>query len=241
MNNKINLYNTASDIHTDQSIYDNFNGFIFSKDRNVFNKLVSKIMFYDMTKHLVGDIIECGVFKGSGILSWLKLIDMNEPHSIKKVIGLDFFDPSFVEDIKNEVDRETMRQVFTRDKELNLNDVSYDGITAKIKNAGIENSKFELVKGDVIETSRELVKMRPGLRISILYLDLDLYEPTIAALENFWDRVVPGGIVVFDEHAYHSWSEAQAVDEFVTKYNLKGALRSTNIKAPTAFIVKPLV
>jgi hypothetical protein len=129
----VNLYNTDTNINMNQNIFDSYNNFIFSKDRNIFNKLYSRFYFYNMTKHLLGDIIECGVFKGSGFFAWLKMLDMNEPNSIKKVIGFDFFDPNFVDNLDNKIDKETMKQVFTRCENLDLNDISLSGIYAKIE------------------------------------------------------------------------------------------------------------
>jgi hypothetical protein len=232
----INLYNNNSNITENQSIYDSFNNFIFSKDRNVFNKLYSKFMFYNMTKHLSGDIIECGVFKGSGLLAWLKILDMHEPNSIKKAIGFDFFDPNFVDKINNEIDKETMKQVFSRCNDLDKDELSISGVRQKINNANINDSKFELVEGDIIKTSKDFVDNRPGFRISILNMDLDLDDPTYLALNAFWPRIVDGGIVIFDEYAYHSWSEANAVDKFVKEKRL--FLHRTNIKTPTAYLIK---
>jgi hypothetical protein len=237
MAKRVNLYNNSKDVQSNQRIYDSFNDFIFSDDRNVFNKLYSKFLFYQATEHLHGDIVECGVFKGSGLLSWLKILDIHEPHTIKKVMGLDFFDNSFVDNLEDDNDRDVMSQVFTRDKNLEASDISVDGIHNKIVNAGFSTSKFELVQGDVSITSRELAQSRPGFRISILYLDMDLYEPTYAALVNLWDNIVPGGIVVFDEHAYHGWSEAKAVDQFVKETGV--TLHRTDFKAPTGYIIKP--
>jgi hypothetical protein len=231
-----NLYNDTSTIHKNQKNYDSFNDFIFSNDRNIFNKLYSRIQFYEMTKHLNGDIVECGVFKGSGLLTWLKILSMNEPNSIKKVLGFDFFDSSFVDDLEKGIDRDTMKQVFTRVQDLNLSDISLPTIFAKIIDAGFDESTFELIRGDVIETTKRYVEESPGFRISVLYLDMDLYKPTYAALKNLWNNVVVGGVIVFDEYAYHSWSESEAADEFIEEYGLK--LHRTNIKAPTAYIIK---
>jgi hypothetical protein len=232
-----NLYNTDGRIDINQKIYDSFNDFIFSNDRNVFNKLMSRKHFYDLTKNLHGDIVECGVFKGSGLLSWLKIVDMYEPNSLKKVIGFDFFGSDFVNALEDDIDRETMMQVFTRDNNLQDSEISIEGIKAKIENAGFSSNKYELVQGDVSITTEQYLKERPGLRISILYLDMDLDKPTYDALNNLWDRIVPGGVVVFDEYAYHSWSESNAVDRFVNEFGLE--LENTFIKAPTAYILKP--
>lgn len=232
----VNLYNNSSNISANQSVYDSFNGFILSSDRNIFNKLYSRIKFYEMTKHLMGDIVECGVFKGSGILTWLKILEMNEPNSIKKVIGFDFFNPDFVDDLQDEVDRELMKQVFDRCKELEKNELTVEGVRNKIALAGFNDNKYDLVAGDIALTSKSFLKDKPGLRISILYLDLDLGDPTYDTLNNLWDRVVDGGIVVLDEYAYHGWSESNGVDKFVKEHGL--IIYPTNVKTPTAYIVK---
>lgn len=191
--------------------------------------------FYELTKNLHGDIVECGVFKGSGLAVWLKLLDMYEPNSIKKVLGFDYFNPDFVETLENVVDKNTMAQVFKRCEATN-SELSIRAVQDTLLGAGFKTDKFELIQGDITSTSKDYLSDKPGLRISILYLDLDLDEPTYDALNNMWDRVVDGGIVVFDEYAYHNWSESNAVDRFIRKRNLK--LQPTFVKTPTAFIIK---
>jgi hypothetical protein len=233
---KVNLYNNTDSIKINQSLYDHFNGFIISDDRNVFNKMCTRIRLFEQVKELNGDIVECGVFKGSGLLTWLKLVDMYQPNSIKKVIGFDFFGNEFVDNIVDEVDRETMRQVFSRDTKLDMDDISLEGIKKKIVSSGFKDSKYDLVKGDISFTSQNYLKDRPGFRISLLYLDLDLDKPTYDTLINFWDRIVDGGCVVFDEYAYHSWSESNAVDRFLKDKNIK--LINTHVHAPTAYFIK---
>jgi hypothetical protein len=74
--------------------------------------------------------------------------------------------------------------------------------------------KVELVKGDSCETATWYVRDNPHLVVSLLYLDVDLYEPTKAALEAFVPRIPKGGIVVFDQlNARIFPGETQAVDE----------------------------
>lgn len=231
-----NLYNTNNPLNDKQNLYDSYNNFIISDDRNLFFKMIKRVELYEKVKHLNGDIVECGVFKGAGLLVWLKMMEMYEPHSIKKVIGFDFFDSDFVETIENEIDRETMRQVFTRCKSLPKDEISFKGIENKIIISGFKNSRFELVQGDISKTSKNYLLNKPGFRISLLYLDLDLEKPTYDTLENLYDRIVPGGIIVFDEYAYHAWSESNAVDCFIQ--NKKLELVNTNIQSPTAYVVK---
>ena len=75
-----------------QCIYNNFNNFILSEDRRLFNKLISRALLYHEVRDIPGDIVECGVFKGTGIYTFLKLKNLYNPNSLKKVIGFDFFD-----------------------------------------------------------------------------------------------------------------------------------------------------
>jgi hypothetical protein len=159
---------------------------------------------------------------------------MNESNSIKKVIGFDFFDNGFLENLDG-IDRKTMTEVFAR-CDIKNEDISLNGIRNKILDSGFSEERFDLVKGDIGKTSSEYIKDKPGLRISILYLDLDLEEPTYQTLHNLWDNIVDGGIVVFDEYGYHNWSESRAADRFCKEKNLE--LLPTKVKAPTAYIIK---
>jgi hypothetical protein len=228
------IYNRKE--HSSQEFYDAFNSFIFSNDRRVIGKLIYRNNFFDKIKHLPGDIVEIGVFKGSGIATWCKLMDIFIPHTCKTVIGFDLFDSSDKNEILNTYNcGEIMKTVTGRSPSSEL---TKESVTARLLSANIAPSKFLLVEGNVSLTSLEFVKTNPGFRISLLYLDLDLDEPTYDALCNFWDRVVPGGYIVFDEYEYHKFDESNGVDRFLKDKKLYYNLVSTNFYAPTAYIIK---
>ena len=235
----VNIYNNYDKITNGQKLYDSYNEFIISSDRNVLHKLLWRYSLYEKVKNIPGDIVECGVFKGSGILAWLKFLNMQEPHSLKKVIGFDFFEPSFVEKLTDEKDKKSMQQVFDRCESLNKNDLSIEGISSKITSSGFQQSKFELIKGNILETSYKYVESRPGFKISLLYLDLDLAEPTYHTLKALWPRISSGGIIVLDEYAHHIWSEAAGLDRFLEENGISSTcLIPTNIGAPTHYFYK---
>lgn len=223
-------------INTSQKIYDAFNDLIFSNDIKVLAKFVAKTELLEMTKDVPGDIVECGVFKGSGIVSWLKIKKILQPNTFKKVIGFDFFETQALLESMNGDDREKMNDLFSsRDF---FHKKNFDGyLNDLILDIGFTNSEFELVTGDIRTTSFDFCRERSGFKISILYLDLDIAEPTYLALQAFWDRLSSGGIVVFDEYAYHQWSESQGADRFFEEKGLK--IKNLNYKAPTAYVVKP--
>jgi hypothetical protein len=70
------------------------------------------------------------------------------------------------------------------------------------------------VKGDVTVTIPEYLEKNPHLIISLLYLDLDLFEPTKTAIQYFLPRMPKGSLIVFDELNHPDWpGETLAVVE----------------------------
>ncbi|MBM3596343.1 MAG: class I SAM-dependent methyltransferase, partial [Alphaproteobacteria bacterium] len=65
--------------------------------------------------------------------------------------------------------------------------------------------KVHLVKGDVATTVPAFVAAHPHLMVSLLFLDLDLYEPTKLALEQFVPRMPKGAVLAFDELDNPMW------------------------------------
>lgn len=221
---------------TSDSIYENFNSFIFSKDIKVFGKLLFRNHFYNMTKHLPGDIVEIGVFKASGIVSWLKILKVFDSQTNKKVIGFDFFSPNDTKVYINTVaNGEALNDVINR-VEHNL--LSYETVNNTIQGAGFDNSKFILVKGNVETTTKEFVNKNSGFRISLLYFDADLGEPTYHSLVNLWDRIIPGGYIVFDEYEFHAFDECAGVEKFLKEKGLEFTIETTHFYNPTAFMIK---
>jgi hypothetical protein len=220
-----------------QSLFDSFNSFILSEDRRVFSKLISRALLYNEIKDIPGDIVECGVFKGTGLYTFLKLKGLYNPNSSKKVVGFDFFDTNqLISSISNKTDKEAMDVLF---KERNFtHETSFkDYLSTKLIQDGFLNTDFELVDGDLSITSKEYSENNPGFKISLMYMDVDLEEPTYNALNNLWDNITKGGIVVFDEYGYNKWSESKGVDRFIEEKNIE--IKSLNYMCPTAYIKKP--
>lgn len=219
-----------------QSLFDSFNSFILSEDRRVFSKLISRTLLYNEVKDIPGDIVECGVFKGTGLYTFLKLKGLYNPNSSKKVVGFDFFDTNqLISSINNKTDKEAMDVLF---KERNfIHETSFkDYLSTKLIQDGFLNTDFELVDGDLSTTSKEYSENNPGFKISLMYMDVDLEEPTYNTLVNLWDNVTKGGIIVFDEYGYNKWSESKGVDRFIEERNIE--IKSLNYMCPTAYIKK---
>lgn len=222
-------------INTSQKIYDSFNDFIFSSDTKVFAKLIARAVLFKQVMDIPGDILECGVFKGSGMMTWLKLKKVLASNMFKKVIGFDFFNTQELLKALNGIDRERMEDLF-KSRNVSLDESYITVLKSIISSAGFDESTYELIEGDISFTASDYVRKRPGAKISLLYMDLDLEKPTYDALEAFWDVVSIGGLVVFDEYAYHQWSEARGADRFFGPKKIK--ILNLPYNAPTAYVVK---
>jgi hypothetical protein len=221
-------------VNTPQSVYDDFNNFIFSSEIRVFAKLSARMFLYNKIKNIPGDIVECGVYKGSGLLTWLKLKKTFSPNLLRKIIGFDMFDQEKLLDILTDDDKLKMEVLF---ENRNFKYSDYKSVLHnKILESGFTNADFELIEGDVSLTSQDFVDRRPGFKIALLYLDMDIEQPTYDALNNFWDRISNGGMVVFDEYAHHQWSESKGVDRFVKERKLE--IKTLGFEAPSAYIKK---
>jgi hypothetical protein len=230
------ICNTNSKIRTSENIYNAFNEFIFSTDIKVIGKLLYRFDFFQKIKNIPGDIVEIGVFKGSGIATFSKFLEIYCPNSNKKIIGFDMFKNNEQEilDKYDEKEKKYMNVVYSR---VDENDLTIQSVTNRLDNMNI-HKKYILVEGDVEYSVPEFVKNNPGFRISLLYIDCDLDKPTYYSLKYLWDRILPGGIIVFDEYEYHSFSESNGVDRFLKENNISYNVISTNFLCPTAYIIK---
>src|SRR5437868_3104568 len=59
--------------------------------------------------------------------------------------------------------------------------------------------KVELIRGDVAKTLPEFLAQNQHLVVSLLFLDMDLYEPTRVALQQTLPRMPKGAVIAFDE------------------------------------------
>jgi hypothetical protein len=219
-----------------QTLFDNFNEFIMSSDKRVFNKLIARTLLYNEVKNIPGDIVECGVFKGSGLFTFLKLKNLYNPNSSKKVIGFDFFNTSeLISTLNTNNDKESMSTLF-EGRNFEHNNTYKDYLENKLLMNGFTHDDFLLVQGDISLTSKNFSLENPGFKISILYMDLDLEKPTYDTLNNLWQNISKGGIIIFDEYGYHKWSESRGVDRFIEENGLQ--IHHLNYFCPTAYIKK---
>lgn len=180
-------------------------------------RFIAHYELYRMVANLPGCIVECGVYRGSSLLTWAKLLEIFHPGDrVRKVIGFDNFAGFTSLHEKDGPERPNRSKVvggwnaapYYRELLEHIDIFHADSFVPRAK-------RIELVEGDLGISAEAYVRENPGLRISLLHLDVDLYEPTMGALKALYPLVVPGGLVVFDEYAMTEWAgESKAVEEY---------------------------
>jgi len=207
---------------TDLSVFEMFRSFPVFTPRFNLARFLSHYEIFKKVSHLPGVIIDLGVFRGASTFTWAKLCEIFCPTDARKTVyGFDTFEgfPSLSgedgpvntpQDVRiggyfggKTIERDLLWARAAMDHDRHLSHVP----------------RIEFIKGDVIETVPAFVKMKGnGLRIALLNLDLDLYEPTKVALEHFAPLMTKGGIIIVDEYAVDTFGgESKAVDEYFHK------------------------
>ncbi len=184
------------------------NNFYLSCSNQRLNKVISHYELFKKTLAIPGAIVECGVFRGASLIRFATFRDIFSDPSAKKVIGFDTFSEYPEPDLPG--DKAHMEE-FTEGAGKDC--ISRQQLLSIFSAKGIDN--IELIEGNIIKTVPNYAKQHPELRLSLLHLDCTVYKPTLVALENFYDRLVSGGILLLNGYGKEGVEgETKAVDDF---------------------------
>lgn len=191
--------------------------------RQALTTFLAKHALFQKVLEVHGNIIECGVYLGAGLMTWAQLSAIYEPvNHIRRVIGFDTFE-GFV----NVNDRDKSSANLSYLKSGGLAADSFSDLEECIRLYDLNRTighipRVELVKGNANLTIPNYLVENPHLVVAMLYLDFDVYEPTKIAIETFLPRMPKGAILAFDELNQVAWpGETLAVLEAVGLRNLR--------------------
>ena len=173
-------------------------------------------------KDIAGDVVECGCARGGSAA--LMALTLRQLGSQRKLWLFDTFeglpapslqDPDFeIADLFTGTCVGTLREV--------------RGLFDRLGVAG----DVTFVKGLFQET----LPITPIRRIALLHIDGDWYESVKVCLDSLYDKVVPGGVIQFDDYGY--WEGARkAVDEFLETQGIQAPLQRLDYSG--RFLIKP--
>jgi hypothetical protein len=175
------------------------------------SRFLAKAEIFQKVLEVPGHIIECGVHRGGGLLTWAQLSSIFEPLShTRRIVGFDTFSgfPS-VSERDGRYSRVQVGEMAVPEAPNDLQEA------IRLYDLGRPIShipRVELVVGDALQTMPEYVEQNQHLLVALLYLDFDLYDATVAAIETFRPRMPRGAVIAFDQLGLKQWpGETRAV------------------------------
>jgi len=184
---------------------------------------------YILQNNIEGVIIECGV--DSGLFEYIWINELMKNNTVRDIYLYDTFgglvepgkydytckDARYYQMNNNEVlntwksniiDEKTNRWCYT----------PLEKVQQTLNTTGYPQSYLHYVVGDVMEILTD--KSTIPEKIAILRLDTDWYESSKYELEQMYDNVVVGGVIIFDDY-YHWDGQRRAVDDFFKSKQLR--------------------
>jgi hypothetical protein len=159
-----------------------------------------------------GDFVECGVnagFVSSGIMQYLDW---------KKVAKQFFLIDTFQGPVLTQYSSEEIREGRRTIAEEAVSRGAYVTDLERVRANYAEWPNSRIVQGAV----PDVLPLAGIESVAFLHLDMNCAYPERAALEYFWDRLTPGGMVLLDDYAYFgNRIQGEAID---------GAARSLGAK-----------
>lgn len=164
---------------------------------------------FDVIADIPGDVVECGV--GFGHTLFLLCFRSDIEKIKRRIWAFDSFE-GFPEPSKEDSSYRNPKKgewkVITPD---DLEDIFFRrcGLPIETKN------RLSIVKGYFSDT----LPLAAIEKIALLHLDVDLYDSYKTCLEHLYQKVVPGGVILFDEYKQKDTEKvfpgaAKAIDSF---------------------------
>ena len=164
---------------------------------------LAKILYlnelYERIVDLPGIVVEFGVWWGANLALFESFRSVYEPYNwTRKVVGFDTLKgyPAIASKDGTssyaQVGGYTVSEGYEEYLGQMLDAHEADNVMSHIK-------KYDLVKGDVVETIDGYLADNPETIIALAYFDLALYEPTKKCLEAIRPHLMRGSVIAMDE------------------------------------------
>ena len=169
---------------------------LFIGDKSLF-KILKCFELIEQIKNIKGDVVEFGVWNGNNLVTMKKIFDY---FKIKKnIIGYDNFKGMPTPDKKN---------YFVGEIDL----INYIKKFFRLGN-------IKIIKDDIMNLEKHY---KDFPKLSMIYIDCDLYKTTSKILETLSDKLNKKGLIVFDEANFNiNKGEGKAAREFYKKNKKK--------------------
>jgi hypothetical protein len=164
--------------------------------------------FGNEISNIEGDIVECGVWRG-GMSIFMSYIFQDK--NVWVCDSFQGFQP--LDNAKHKYNRERHTPNYTHNAVGPLA-ISLEEVQGHFKNYGLgDQNRIKFLKGFVKDT---LPNSGIG-KIALLRVDVDAYSATLEVLEELYDKVSVGGLIVFDDSCLY-----ESLDAIKAFFNQRG-------------------
>ena len=183
---------------------------------------------YILKNNIEGSIVECGV--GDGHFEHVWITELMKQNAVRDIYLYDTFSGLVKPTEHDYTCNNAVLYQMNKDEVLNMwkNHVINDTVNGwcytplenvqnRLNSTGYPEQNLHYIVGDVMETLKDKSKIPE--KIAVLRLDTDWYESSKYELEQMYDNVVIGGVIIFDDY-YHWDGQRRATDDFFNKINV---------------------
>lgn len=189
------------------------------------HRIITLYEYYKMVNNVAGHIAEVGVYKGAGSLLFAKLIKIFENESLTQVHGFDWFKgtgPGSVND--SELVPEGGYQC------------SYEELINLIRFQKLDHILkihcMDLINKEI----HTFFDQHKHLQFKLVFMDSGMYKIMNNCIPVFWNRLTPGGIMIFDQYNHElAPGETLSLREILPNVKVKTI---PNTWMPSAYIIK---
>ena len=175
-----------------------------------------KSLHYINKKKVIGDIVECGIWRGGNLFLAKKIQDKYYKEIKRKLYGFDTFEGMSEPSNHDGIRINKIYQNFKNNNEPWAK-ASLDDVKNFSKKLFSDIDEFNFIKGKVEDTLKD--KKNLPDKISLLRLDTDLYESTKIELNILYPLLVEKGILIIDDYGDFPGCR-KAVDEYFSDKNV---------------------
>lgn len=187
------------------------------------NRVLTIYELYKKTLGLAGHIADVGVYKGASALLFAKLIKIFEPESLTLCHGFDWFEGTK----KSELDPEFVIDGGYKSE--------YESILELVTKQTLDNI-LKIHKLDLTKDLEEFFNKNKHLTFKLIMMDAGFYEVMKSSIPYFYERLIPGGIMIFDQYSHEfAPGETMAIHEILPRAVIRTL---PNSWMPNAYIVK---
>jgi len=183
--------------------------------------MVSDQLFNTIIRHLEtiekidGDIVECGVWKGGFSIFMASTFPYKNLWVVDSFEG---FQP--LETAKYSYEQNTERHIpsYILGQPNTEDDFTLEQVKQRFENYQLNSPRVKFLKGFV----KDSLPTSGIKKISLLRIDVDAYSATREVLDELYDKVQPGGYIIFDDTCLYECRDA--LRDFFKERNLPNIL-----------------